>query len=57
MFTKCDGSAKAGSAVSIVRKLEVPITYIGVGEDVEDLNVFDLDEYLKALVLFRGVVC
>jgi fused signal recognition particle receptor len=50
IFTKCDGSAKAGSAVSIVDKLQVPITYIGVGESVEDLNQFDLDEYLSALV-------
>lgn len=50
IFTKCDGSSKAGSAVSIVQKLNVPITYIGVGEDVEDLNVFDLDEYLDALL-------
>lgn len=50
IFTKCDGSSKAGSAVSIVEKLNVPITYIGVGEDVDDLNVFDLDEYLDALL-------
>ena len=50
IFTKCDGSSKAGSAVSIVQSLKVPITYIGVGESVEDLNVFDLDEYLNALL-------
>ena len=50
IFTKCDGSSKAGSAVSIVQKLNVPITYIGVGEEVDDLNVFDLDEYLDALL-------
>lgn len=54
IFTKCDGSSKAGSAVSIVQKLNVPITYIGVGEDVEDLNVFDLDEYLDALLGTRA---
>jgi fused signal recognition particle receptor len=50
IFTKCDGSAKAGSAVSIVQSLKVPITYIGVGEDVEDLNIFDLNDYLDALL-------
>jgi len=50
IFTKCDGSSKAGSAIGIVQKLQVPISYIGVGETVEDLNVFDLDEYLKALL-------
>lgn len=52
IFTKCDGSSKAGSAVSIVSQLKVPITYIGVGENVEDLNVFNLDEYLNALLDF-----
>jgi fused signal recognition particle receptor len=50
IFTKCDGSAKAGSAVGIVDQLQVPITYIGVGESVEDLHHFDLDQYLKTLV-------
>lgn len=50
IFTKCDGSSKAGSAVSIVQSLKVPITYIGVGESVDDLNNFNLDEYLDALL-------
>ncbi|WP_164848522.1 signal recognition particle-docking protein FtsY [Halobacteriovorax sp. HLS] len=50
IFTKCDGSSKAGSAIGIVDKLKVPITYIGVGEHVEDLNIFNLDEYLNALL-------
>lgn len=50
IFTKCDGSSKAGSAVSIVKSLSVPIAYIGVGEDVEDLDKFELKDYLNALV-------
>jgi len=50
IFTKCDGSAKAGSAVGIVDQLKVPIKFIGVGEQVEDLESFDLDLYLKSLV-------
>ncbi len=50
IFTKCDGSSKAGSAISIVEKLNVPITYIGVGESVEDLNTFHLDDYIDALL-------
>ena len=50
IFTKCDGSSKAGAAVGIVKKLEVPITYIGVGENVEDLNQFKADEYLDSLL-------
>jgi len=50
IFTKCDGSSKAGSAVAIVQKLQVPITYIGVGENVEDLNEFALNDYIDALI-------
>ncbi len=50
IFTKCDGSSKAGSAVNIVDKLQVPISYIGVGETVEDLNRFDVNQYLDAML-------
>ncbi|MBT7610040.1 MAG: signal recognition particle-docking protein FtsY [Bacteriovoracaceae bacterium] len=50
ILTKCDGSSKAGSAVAIVQRLNIPIVYIGVGEDVEDLDVFHLDQYLNALL-------
>lgn len=52
IFTKCDGSSKAGSAVGIVKALQVPIVYIGVGESAEDLDQFVLDDYLKALLDF-----
>ena len=50
IFTKCDGSSKAGSAVSIVEQLKIPIAYIGVGETAEDLDIFQIDDYLKALL-------
>ncbi len=50
IFTKCDSSSRAGSAVSIVERLKLPIRYIGVGEGIEDLNTFDLDQYLRALL-------
>ncbi len=51
IFTKCDGSAKAGSALTIMEKLKVPVSYIGVGEEVEDLSEFNLEQYLKALLV------
>lgn len=50
IFTKCDGSSKAGSAISITHQLQVPISYIGVGETVEDLDVFNLEDYLRGLL-------
>lgn len=50
IFTKCDGSSKAGSAVTLVSQLKLPIAYIGVGETAEDLDVFNVDDYLNALL-------
>ncbi|MBF0205248.1 MAG: signal recognition particle-docking protein FtsY [Oligoflexia bacterium] len=50
VFTKCDGSSKAGSAVGIIDTLQLPIYYIGVGEGVEDLDRFDLQYYLSSLL-------
>ena len=50
ILTKMDGTARGGIALSMINKLSVPIDFIGVGEDVEDLVPFDLDLYLKGLV-------
>lgn len=50
ILTKCDGSSKAGSALAIVDELKVPITYIGVGEDVSDLDLFKSKDYLNAML-------
>jgi fused signal recognition particle receptor len=36
--------------VTIVEQLQLPIAYIGVGESVEDLDVFNVDDYLHALL-------
>ena len=50
ILTKCDASSKAGSAISIVENLKIPIVYMGTGESIEDLNIFNLDEYLNAIL-------
>lgn len=50
IFTKCDGSSRAGSAIGIVDELQVPLAFIGIGEGVDDLDKFDLQAYLNALV-------
>ena len=52
IFTKCDGSSKAGAAVSIVENLQVPITFIGVGEGVNDLQQFNVEQYVDAMLLY-----
>ncbi|MCY4643120.1 MAG: signal recognition particle-docking protein FtsY [Bacteriovoracales bacterium] len=50
ILTKCDSSSKAGPAVAIVEQLGIPITHIGVGEGVDDLDRFRLEEYLDAII-------
>tara|TARA_A100001011_G_scaffold398800_1_gene504545 strand:- start:17167 stop:18054 length:888 start_codon:yes stop_codon:yes gene_type:complete len=50
ILTKMDGTARGGIALSMINKLNIPIDFIGVGEDVEDLVPFNLDLYLKGLV-------
>jgi len=49
VLTKLDGTAKGGIIFAIAQQLGIPIRYIGVGEDVEDLRPFDADEFVKAL--------
>ncbi|HFD91703.1 MAG TPA: signal recognition particle-docking protein FtsY [Gammaproteobacteria bacterium] len=48
-LTKLDGTAKGGVIFAIARKTGIPIRYIGVGEQAEDLRVFDAEEFVQAL--------
>lgn len=50
IITKLDGTAKGGIAVAIAEKFNLPIFAIGVGEGMEDLKVFNADEFAKGLV-------
>ncbi len=49
VLTKLDGTAKGGIAVAISKELNLPIRYIGVGEQVNDLMVFDAEQYVNGL--------
>src|SRR5436309_5310921 len=49
-LTKLDGTAKGGIVVRIVRELKVPIKLIGVGERVDDLQTFDAETFVDALL-------
>jgi fused signal recognition particle receptor len=49
VLTKLDGTAKGGVIISIQEELGVPVEYIGVGEDVEDLQPFDAARFVQAL--------
>jgi fused signal recognition particle receptor len=49
VLTKLDGTAKGGIAVAISRELGLPIRYAGIGEKVDDLVVFDPEQYVNSL--------
>lgn len=49
VLTKLDGTAKGGIAVAIANELKLPIRYVGIGEQVDDLMVFDADNYVNGL--------
>ena len=49
VLTKLDGTAKGGVIISIQEELGVPVQYIGVGEDIEDLQPFDAARFVQAL--------
>ena len=48
-LTKLDGTAKGGIVFAIARQLQLPIRYIGVGEQVDDLRSFDAETFVNAL--------
>lgn len=49
ILTKLDGTAKGGIVIKINHDLKIPVRFIGVGEQIDDLQLFDHDNYVKAL--------
>ncbi len=50
VLTKLDGTAKGGIILAIQEELKIPVRYVGVGEGMDDLQPFEPDEFVKALV-------
>ena len=48
-LTKLDGTAKGGIVISICSSLKIPLQYIGVGEQIDDLRPFDAEQFIDAL--------
>ncbi|MBR7004206.1 MAG: signal recognition particle-docking protein FtsY [Bacteroidales bacterium] len=48
-ITKLDGTAKGGVVIGIVDQLKVPVKFIGIGEGIDDLKVFDKKEFVASL--------
>lgn len=49
VLTKLDGTAKGGIVLAIKESVGIPVKYIGLGEDQEDLKVFDIENYIYGL--------
>ncbi len=50
ILTKMDGTAKGGIAFPLFDQLKIPVMYIGVGEKLDDLIPFNVDEYIKSII-------
>ncbi len=50
VLTKLDGTAKGGAVIGIINELQVPITFVGVGEKIEDIEEFNAEEYINELL-------
>ena len=50
VLTKLDGTAKGGVVIGIVSENKIPVKFIGVGEQMDDMEVFNPDEFLDAII-------
>jgi fused signal recognition particle receptor len=49
ILTKLDGTAKGGIVIGVSNELDVPVKYIGVGENIDDLQIFDRNLFVDTL--------
>ena len=50
VLTKLDGTAKGGVVIGIVDENKIPIKYIGIGEQIDDMEVFNSKEFIDAII-------
>lgn len=50
VLTKLDGTAKGGVVIGIVNENKIPVKFIGVGEQVDDMEIFSSEEFVKAII-------
>ena len=50
ILTKLDGTAKGGVVLGIVNENSIPVKFIGVGEKIDDMEIFNSDEFVKAII-------
>lgn len=50
VLTKLDGTAKGGVVIGIVEENKIPVKFIGVGEQIDDMEVFNSSDFVKAII-------
>ena len=50
VLTKLDGTAKGGVVIGIVKENKIPVKFIGVGEQIDDMEIFNSDDFVKAII-------
>ena len=50
VLTKLDGSSKGGVVVGIVEENKIPVKFIGVGEQIDDMEIFNSEDFVKAII-------
>ena len=50
VLTKLDGTAKGGVVIGIVDENKIPVKYVGVGEKIDDMEVFNAKDFLDAIL-------
>lgn len=50
ILTKLDGTAKGGAVVGIVQENKIPVKFIGVGEKIDDMEIFNSSDFVKAII-------
>ena len=50
VLTKLDGSSKGGVVVGIVEENKIPVKFIGVGEQIDDMEIFNSEDFAKAII-------
>ena len=50
VLTKLDGTAKGGAVIGIVSENHIPIKYVGVGEQIDDMEEFNAQEFVDAII-------
>ena len=50
VLTKLDGTAKGGVVIGIVAENKIPVKFIGVGEQIDDMEIFNSEEFVNAII-------